>query len=518
MTDRSRVIVVGLDGASWDVLDPLMARGLMPNLSDLASSGARDRLMSTYPGWTPPGWTSITTGLNPGHHGILYATRAVEGAYPDSIPGGVQGPAITGADVHGAPMWRVLSAAGRRVCVLLVPLTYPPEAVNGTLVSGMFRPREATDYAYPPETLGPDRWRFDPEMVLRGGDARHDDPAEVARSLREICEENARGFSDHLHREPWDLFFGVFMAPDRVGHYFWERMVRLGASGPADEIDRDIEAIWRTIDGFLGQAAAERDRGATVVIVSDHGSGPAPRERVNVLRAMEEAGLLRVKRTGWRRQPVLPPRFDWARTAAFPIFMGDLYIVGVAVNERGRWPNGSVDPKDADGVADRAERALRALRDAGGRPVVTTVHRAADVYRGPFAARFPDLLVEFDPRYMAGGRSPVGPRFVPHRGDDTEWGSHRQEGILVLSGPGVRGGGFERMPHVEDVAPTALRLLGLSFADPVDGRVLEEVLEPREVAAAPAVPAALDASRREPASPEEEAEIEGMLRGLGYIE
>ncbi len=514
--ERSRVVVVGLDGATWEVLDHLMAEGVMPNLATLVGGGVRAPLASTYPGWTPPGWTSIATGLNPGHHGILYANTVIQGEYPGAVPGGVAGHPISALDVHGAPIWRVLSAAGRRVCVLLVPLTYPPEPVNGILVSGMFRPRESTDYVHPPETTPPERWRYDPEEILRGGDAGRDDPGRIAGGVRRIAEENARVFAEHLRREPWDLFFAVFMAPDRLSHYFWERMIAL-RPGEGDEVDTEIERTWRAIDGFIGDALAETGRGAAVALVSDHGSGSAALHLLNVVRVLQEAGLLRTVRRGWRRRPVAPLSLDWPRTSAFPIAMGDFHMVGVAVNERGRWPAGSVDPAEAPSVLERAERALRALRDSQGRPVVAEIHRAADVYRGPFAVRFPDLVVELDPAFMAGG-GPDEPLVAPRHDRGAAWGSHRQQGILALSGPGIRPATLQAMPRVEDVAPTLMRLQGLAFAHQVDGRVLEEVLEAAPVLPAPAVPEARPQTGAPPIEAEEEAEIEGMLRGLGYVE
>ncbi len=491
-----RAIVVGLDGATWDVLDPLMERGLMPNLRRLAGSGARAPLASTLPSWTPPGWTSIATGLNPGNHGILYAATVLPGEYPGAAVGGVPGRPLSALDVHGAPLWRAASAAGRRTCVLLVPLTYPPEPLNGTLVAGMFRPREASDYVHPAsEAAAPERWRFDPESVLRGGDAREDDPGEVVRDLRAITEENARTFAEQLAREPWDLFFAVFMAPDRLSHYVWDRMTD---PDPSDPLDADIIGTFAAIDGFLGRAAEERD--ATIVLVSDHGSGSAPVDRVNVIRVLEEAGL-------WAA--------DWERTAVFPLFSGDLHMVGLAANETGRWPHGSIPPERAGGVLDVAERALLAVRGDDGAPVVTRVHR--DVYRGPFSGAFADRIAELDPRYMATGSS-GGPMFEPHRDPATSWGGHRRDGILLLSGSGVRSGALSGTPGVEDVAPTVMALLGLAFADPVDGRVLDEVLAPAEVQPAPRVPASRHGPAAAGVTPGEETEIEGMLRGLGYIE
>ena len=493
----SRVIVVGLDGATWDVLDPLMGRGVMPNLRRMAAAGARAPLASTLPSWTPPGWTSIATGLNPGNHGILYAAAVVPGEYPGAVIGGVPGRPISALDVHGAPLWRAASAAGRRTCVLLVPLTYPPEPVNGTLVAGMFRPREAADYVHPPaEAAPPGGWRFDPESVLRGGDARHDDPAEVVGELRAITEENARAFEEELSREPWDLFFAVFMAPDRLSHYVWDR---LADPDPSDPIDADVIGTFAAIDAFLGRAAEEPD--ATVVLVSDHGSGSGPVERVNVIRALEEAGL-------WTP--------GWDRTSVFPVFSGDLHMVGVAANEAGRWPRGSVPPDRAGETLDAAERALLAVRGEDGAAVVVRVHR--HVYRGPFAASFPDRIAELDPRYMATGVS-GGPMFEPHRDPSTPWGGHRRDGILLLSGPGVAPGAAIRgTASVEDVAPTVMALLGLAFADPVDGRVLEELLVPGELLMAPRVPSSREGTAAAGVTPGEEAEIEGMLRGLGYVE
>ena len=66
----AKSVAIGLDGAAWHLLDPLLTAGVMPRLAALNARGAWGSLKSTVPTYTPPAWTSAATGVNPGRHGI----------------------------------------------------------------------------------------------------------------------------------------------------------------------------------------------------------------------------------------------------------------------------------------------------------------------------------------------------------------------------------------------------------------------------------------------------------------
>src|SRR4029077_21293371 len=127
------LVVVGLDGATLDLIRPWVADGTLPHLSRLCDRGAGGRLRSTIPPATFPAWTSLVTGVNPGRHGIL--------DFVERVPGTLRVRFVNGSQRRTPALWTRLSARGRRVAVLTVPATYPPQPGNGVMGSGLHSAR-----------------------------------------------------------------------------------------------------------------------------------------------------------------------------------------------------------------------------------------------------------------------------------------------------------------------------------------------------------------------------------------
>ncbi|HUM70042.1 MAG TPA: alkaline phosphatase family protein, partial [Chloroflexota bacterium] len=137
------VLVIGLDGATYDLLTPWLAAGHLPTMAGLVARGSSGPLRSTLPPVTAPAWASFMTGKNPAGHGVFDFFR------PHS-PDMDKPEMVNMADLRARPLWDYLSAAGRRVGVLNVPLTYPPPPVNGFVVPGLLSPDEGQT-TYPPD-------------------------------------------------------------------------------------------------------------------------------------------------------------------------------------------------------------------------------------------------------------------------------------------------------------------------------------------------------------------------------
>ena len=128
-----------------DLLGPWCEQGLLPTLSEILARGTHGNLLSTYPPLTGPAWASFMTGKSPGNHGAFEFFRRQEGSYSQTLSGP--------SSIKGKSLWRILSDSGKRVGVMNVPLTYPPEEVNGFLISGLLTPRNCSDWAYPRELI-----------------------------------------------------------------------------------------------------------------------------------------------------------------------------------------------------------------------------------------------------------------------------------------------------------------------------------------------------------------------------
>src|SRR5262249_787704 len=148
-----KLLVIGLDGASFNVLDPLIEQGRLPTIKALIERGTRADLETTFPPITAVAWSSFMTGKNPGKHGIFEFV---------SRNGSTRELAVNASLREGNAIWDVLSDAGKRVVVHNFPCTYPPREVNGLLISDFMTPAGRRDYAFPPSLLAEIESRFGP--------------------------------------------------------------------------------------------------------------------------------------------------------------------------------------------------------------------------------------------------------------------------------------------------------------------------------------------------------------------
>jgi len=361
-----------------------------------------------------------------------------------------------------------------------------------------------------------------------------------------------------LGRERWDALMVVFGESDTVAHHFWRfhdaRSPR-HAPGPfADAVRR----IYEALDTAVGELIAAAPADAVVAVVSDHGSGGAGDRIVHLNRRLAECGLLSFARPTpgarlagagraialgamphrWlgglvRRLPAAASRLeslhrlggiDWRRTVAFSEELD--YHPSVWLNLRGREPEGTVGPGEYETVRERVARALLDWSD-GGRAVVRRVWRREELYRGPFVASAPDLLVElaridgYSPSCLrSGGSGPAVRRLAPweHGGGKGRGmnGSHRRHGLFALAGPGVRAAGELPAVDIIDVLPTLLALGGLAVPDSLDGHPIEAALEaparlgPDPMSPSPGRPVDYDGGGAR--------DVRARLTALGYLE
>jgi predicted AlkP superfamily phosphohydrolase/phosphomutase len=528
-----KAVVLGLDGVTWDLLDPLCDRGVMPNLAAARATARRGRLASCLPPYSAPAWTSIATGKNPGRHGIFDFWEA--GAAGERRP-------VSARSARGAKLWDLASAAGRRVHVVNVPVTYPPAEVNGSFVSGMMTPGEGVQYTHPPELKAelkalPGGYEADPYAAGLTGRA-------FIHQTHHWIRQKERAVQHLIAGGEWDLLFTVIQAPDPLQHKFWNV---LDPSDPrhdpalAAELLPDLEEAYRRCDEVIGDRLQMAEQGAFVLILSDHGFGRYEK-LVYVNRLLEDAGLLVRARSARpasgrlsarslikaaRRVDVLglegrlPNRVkdrmaagldralaapvDWEHTLAYAgSGSGECVFLSRHV------PDG-----EREDVCRRVIEALTALRDPDtGEPVLDGAHRREDVYEGSELHRLPDVLLDFGERpYLASDRLAT-PQLIERLPAAGGGGRHRQNGIVVAAGPGVTAGAIEGASIV-DVCPTVLHAMRLPVPEDLDGRVLTELFaDARPVETAPATDTA---AKRADYSADEEAAIRASLEGIGYL-
>lgn len=557
MSARSRMLVVGLDGATFNLIKRWSAEGRLPAFARLLADGAHAGLTSTLPALTPPAWTSAATGKNPGKHNIFNFYKVSDGGL-GKLP-------LTPADLRSRRVWDIANAYGKRAGVVHLPLTYPPERLDGFVVSGIMTPKGALDYTHPPELRDEiarhvEGYRFDVDAdALKVGNLRafRDDAFDLQRI------QTAETLYLLEHKE-WDLLWVMFHTLDKVQHFFWHFMDPAHPAYPGpNEFQDTILDFHRLLDDALAAMLARLDADTNLLVMSDHGSC-AIESYFPITNWLEEAGFLAMrgggarsplKRTlagmgveargvvkalrrsglGWlprlvpsrlkAQVPVarasfarIAPHIDWSRTRVYcPSAPGS----GLRVNLRGREAQGIVAAEDYDRVCEEARAALLGVVDrATGRKVVRAVHRRHEIYHGAHVENGPDLLVETtDPYCLIEGAGTAS--IVPtghYSGERT--GNHLREGIFLLAGAAARPGAAVGPLDICDVAPTILHLLGLPVQEDMDGRVATAALAAGHLEAHPIRTEQLAPPPEAAAvemSDQDRRAIEGMLEGLGYL-
>ena len=534
-----RVLVVGFDGATFDILNPLLAEGRMPTLAQLMDQGTSGIMASVLPTNSVAAWVSFMTGANPGRHGIFtFADHLQE-------TDGRQ-PPVSARSIRCPTLWDHLHRHGKRQIVLNVPVTYPPTPVDGIMVTGLLTP-SLQDIAAHPQAFGAElheqvpTFRTDLDWLNY-----RDRPDALMDDLETMTTARFETALLALEKVPdFDFFQVVFVGPDRLQHCMWRYLEPDVWGEPSEEAARLRERIYRhfaQLDTYLKGLIAAVGPDVSVLVLSDHGFA-GTRKQFMVNRWLESQGWLRhqtslkgavLKRLGgikavqqigrkYLREraiamhaDVTAGAIDWSNTQAYSSLQGE--NCAISINLQGREPNGIVSPASYNALRDRIRTALESARDpATGDPLISSIHFRDEIYSGPYVEQAPDLLFEPGP-YIS-----TSIHIKEEQLASTEWmsGNHDIPGIAVMAGPGIRPASLDGAKIV-DMAPTILHLMDLPVPQEMDGRVWTEGLTPELLVQRPV--RVEDAAGDEPSlsdetaySEEEQKDIEEQLRGLGYM-
>jgi predicted AlkP superfamily phosphohydrolase/phosphomutase len=546
-----RVLVIGLDGGTWTILQPYMEAGLLPSLAALCQRSFRATLRTVLPPITPTAWTSMATGVNPGKHRIFGF-----GTYRDAKSGYIGQP-VHRRDVAVPTLWRILSDRGLTSRIVNVPMTYPPEQISGSIVSGMFTPGPEAAYAWPPDLKDElAAAGIEPRFATDLTDKRRASGDDV---LTQTIEGDASILLDqvddltrrhhqvacHLIRKDWQFFMAVYQATDLIQHMLWGDLLPPPIDHTCTPRAQRIARSLRLVDDCAGELVDLAGSDAMVMLVSDHGFGRCLGEYAlgqwlisrgyMASRSAGLAGLARnlVRRLGLRlllRRALGQQRADRISSRTFPILWSqtkaflDSNAAGqaICINVRGRFPEGLVEPGEpCERLRDELIAELHALRINGvSTPPIPQAVKREDVYAGPFVSEAPDVLL------VPNGDALVS--FVNGQ-PNAEWlkpapakaGVHLMEGIFSIAGPGVRTDRQIARASIVDIAPTVLALLGLPVPDYMDGRALTEAfidsLDVKTQSSEADHDPSTSQRRDQVFSEDEQAVIEERLRNLGYL-
>lgn len=576
--ENRRVLVIGLDGATPDLLMQWVREGKLPAFAKLIDDGVSGTLKSTIPPLTCPAWLSFITGKNPGKLGVYGFFDRKPDTYKITY-------AVNFQSIDSQTFWDILGERGKKVGIFSVPTTFPPRKVNGFIVSGWPIPQGAI-FTYPSDLesklniyagqrTGTDRtihmatwrWYSAEDKFLEG--------------LDRFTEWEVRATKYLMNNYDWDLFMTVFSGIDSIQHFFWKHMDEKHPLHNPDDAEKYGKAIlkyYQRMDNILKELLDSASGDTRVIIMSDHGFGPyhnifnvndwlnkegflkaqkkdressvnwlptffqSTEQLFNSLTKLEhKLGLLKIyyfitdhssisRALANRIRGLLKietyPSFveipaDWPNTKAYSLGAG---IAGrIYVNLRGREPQGIIKPgKEYEELRNRLIEELRSLRDPKtNEKVDVDIFKREEIYHGEHFDHAPDLIF-----FVNKGRTRVDGTFG-HEDTFTydlstkrDNAAHRMNGILIMKGPEIRKGKKGAQAEITDIAPTILYMMGCPIPSDMDGKVLTDAFDSSHLKSNPIKYQEVTGKPTETKfewSKEEQERIKKRLEALGYL-
>ncbi len=574
---NKKVLVIGLDAATPDLLTRWTKEGKLPILAKLMNEGISGTLRSTMPPLTCPAWLSFMTGKSPGKLGVYGFVERRPGTYEIRYGMDYQ-------PFDERSLWDILGEKGKKVGIFGVPSTFPPRKVNGFMVSGWPIPQGAI-FTYPSDL----QLKLDTYAGKREGCDRTIHMAtwrwfsaedKFLQGLYSYTEWEVRATRYLLNNYDWDFFMTVFSGIDSIQHFFWKHMDPkhpLYNPEQAEKYGNEILKYYQRIDEIVKELLDSVDDDTRVIIMSDHGGGPfynffninvwlnkkgfleieektpqssllrefLPRKQrifepliklahalglLNIYYFMTDHSSVSRALTGRVRILVGNPKvFDqyleipavWSKTKAYSFGSGEMGRI--YINLKGREPQGIVKPgKEYEELRDQLIEELRNLKDpVTGKKVDIDIFKKEEIYHGEHLDKGPDIVF-----FINKERTRINWTFdhdsfftydLSLRRDNA---GHRTNGILIMKGPEIKKGEKISQAEIIDVAPTILYMIGYPIPSDMDGKVLKDAFDPPYLKSNPIRYEKMTKKARGPKykwSKEEEERIKKKLEALGYI-
>jgi predicted AlkP superfamily phosphohydrolase/phosphomutase len=425
--DAPRVAFIGIDGVPYSLIEG--HPDVFPNLTALAEEGSAGAIDSIVPPESSACWPSLTAGKNPGATGVYGFQDREVGSYETYVP--------MGRDVQTDRIWDRVHDAGRDATVMNVVVTFPPQRNVQRMVSGFLSPgveKSATpdDFRDYLQSTG---YRIDVDASLG-----HEDRDAFVDDAYDTLDARQRAFEHYIEADDWDLFFGVFMATDRVNHFLFKDYEEGG------EYESEFLEFYARVDEYVGEIREALPEDVTLVVASDHGFTSIDHE-FYANEWLHQEGWLSYEEDDHDSLADIA-----SETMAYSLIPGRFYL-----NLEGREPRGSVPESEYEERREELATMIRNIEGPDGESVVDRVVRKEDAFDGDHDDIAPDLVAipEHGFDFKAG-----------FKGKESVFGTTARNGMhsfdnasLFVDDPDVDIEGVDLF----DVAPTILDLMEIDY-------------------------------------------------------
>lgn len=511
-------VVLGLDGASFELIRPWIEDGELPNLSKIYNEGVAMDMQSCLPPVTCPNWQAYATGTNPGKLGVFWWE------YVDRDANTIRHTS-TAAEFDGTAFWHYVD--GPKAIVNL-PTSYPPEEIDGIHIAGG-PDADNTGYTNPSsveaELEAEYGYRVHPSN--RSQLTKDNPKSECVAEIHDLIDSRFDVARDYVRDDEYEFVHVTIFYLNVLQHFFWD--------------DDVVKQAWKRIDERVGELL-EQDTLNDLFVMSDHGANEIT-TTFSINTWLEEHGYLhkqsaasgRLHSLGLTKERLKPllerlgvlglvkrllPRqvrmqvpnddgsvrmsgkdtyIDWDASTAVASGQGPVYVL-------------ADDPSERERIREELLERLDGLRDDDGRPVIDTAYEATDVYDGPYVDSGPDIVLDQAAGVHIEGSVGGGEIF----GQADRWrGENKDTGLFMCHGPNVAGNESIEDMHILDLAPTILALYGFETPEWMDGTARTALLD---VDASELEPLESSATSRDAMASEDREAVADRLSDLGYIE
>lgn len=506
MASNTKVVLIGLDGGTLDLIMPWVKQGALPALEKIIQQGVYGNLQSTTPYYSAPAWVSMVTGVQPGKHGIYDFFRT------DTCKKNI----VNSRDRKAKAIWNMLSDEGKRSIIVNVPGTYPPEKINGVMITGLLTPSPSSNYTYPKELknqlVSGKVGSYILEQVAiddipKNLTAKYA-PEKLAAQINEITRSHAQVTMNLMKMDDWDFTMLVFRGTDDAQHLLWNQK----------EL---ILSCYQKADAYI-EEMMKRYPDATFIIVSDHGFGK-PEKYFYVNNALYNQGYLqttsdpthnlntlfalffdrfshvifhlvpmqKIVRSQIGRKIILSgssqTNIDYAHTKAF---YHSVCSRGIRINLKGKYEQGIVDPEEYERIRNELISFLKNIKDPEtGKHIVKKIYTKEEIY-GDNAVNDPlDIIFDLKEEYGAQEllQPPEGFKEIFRSSKQKlstisspgfyDWmGDHRPNGILFMYGKNIQKN-KQVNASIVDIVPTVLSIMNIALPSDFDGEVIQDAFD-----------------------------------------